>query len=175
MCCIISCCYFVQAGFIVDKIELVPRPTILPAGTGMRGWMSTFTQAFLNALPEDPSCRRESSLSFLAEYRSVFLPLQSSLSRIPTLHPSFPLRLPRPSSPPLPPIPHPLYSPRLPRPRSRPLFPPPCRPPSPPTPPPVTLPYPLSPPPPSLLSTHVIYFAVALCSARSSALCDAFV
>eukprot|EP00904_Undaria_pinnatifida_P014077 jgi/Undpi1/97/HiC_scaffold_1.g00097.m1 len=45
------------AGFIVDKIELVPRPTILPAGTGMRGWMSTFTQAFLNALPEDPSCR----------------------------------------------------------------------------------------------------------------------
>lgn len=44
-----------QAGFIVDDVWLVPRPTILPAGTGMRGWLSTFTQAFLNAIPEDSS------------------------------------------------------------------------------------------------------------------------
>lgn len=44
-----------KAGFIVDDVALVPRPTILPAGTGMRGWLSTFTQAFLNALPEDSS------------------------------------------------------------------------------------------------------------------------
>ncbi|CAN0419351.1 unnamed protein product, partial [Hapterophycus canaliculatus] len=43
------------AGFIVDDVWLVPRPTILPAGTGMRGWLSTFTQAFLNAIPEETS------------------------------------------------------------------------------------------------------------------------
>ncbi|CAM9433713.1 unnamed protein product [Sphacelaria rigidula] len=48
-----------EAGFIVDDVALVPRPTILPAGTGMRGWLSTFTLAFINAIPlqesEDPS------------------------------------------------------------------------------------------------------------------------
>lgn len=44
-----------QAGFIVDDVWLVPRPTVLPAGTGMRGWLSTFTQAFLNAIPEESS------------------------------------------------------------------------------------------------------------------------
>lgn len=50
-----------KAGFIVDDVRLVPRPTILPAGTGMRGWLSTFTQAFLNAIPEDSSSARENT------------------------------------------------------------------------------------------------------------------
>eukprot|EP00904_Undaria_pinnatifida_P001222 jgi/Undpi1/110/HiC_scaffold_1.g00110.m1 len=44
------------AGFIVDNIELVPGSAILPAGTGMKGVLSIFTQAFLSALPQDPSC-----------------------------------------------------------------------------------------------------------------------
>lgn len=51
--------YIGQAGFVVDEVWLVPRPTILPAGTGMRGWLSTFTQAFLNAIPEDSSSESE--------------------------------------------------------------------------------------------------------------------
>lgn len=55
--CVTAACF--QAGFIVDDVALVPRPTILPAGTGMRGWLSTFTLAFINAIPlqesEDPS------------------------------------------------------------------------------------------------------------------------
>lgn len=42
-----------QAGFIVDDIALVPRPTLLPAGTGMRGWLATFTRSFLNAVPPE--------------------------------------------------------------------------------------------------------------------------
>ncbi|CAN0000408.1 unnamed protein product [Ectocarpus sp. 4 AP-2014] len=46
------------AGFIVDDVWLVPRPTVLPAGTGMRGWLSTFTKAFLNAIPEEASSKR---------------------------------------------------------------------------------------------------------------------
>ncbi|CAN0183911.1 unnamed protein product [Ectocarpus sp. 6 AP-2014] len=46
------------AGFIVDDVWLVPRPTVLPAGTGMRGWLSTFTKAFLNAIPEEASSNR---------------------------------------------------------------------------------------------------------------------
>ncbi len=54
-----SCLVFGQAGFIVDDVWLVPRPTVLPAGTGMRGWLSTFTQAFLNAIPEDNPGGRE--------------------------------------------------------------------------------------------------------------------
>lgn len=54
---------FFQAGFIVDDIVLVPRPTILPAGTGMRGWLSMFTRAFWSALPKEPSNNGEISIS----------------------------------------------------------------------------------------------------------------
>jgi trans-aconitate methyltransferase len=38
------------AGFRVDTIILVPRPTPLP--TGMAGWLATFANPFLAALPE---------------------------------------------------------------------------------------------------------------------------
>ncbi len=39
-----------HAGFHVDLIELVPRPTILP--TDMRGWLETFAGQFFNILPQ---------------------------------------------------------------------------------------------------------------------------
>ena len=39
-----------RAGFRVDYIALIPRPTPLP--TGMRGWLETFAIPFTNALPE---------------------------------------------------------------------------------------------------------------------------
>lgn len=38
------------AGFRVESIALVPRPTSLP--TGMAGWLATFANPFLAALPE---------------------------------------------------------------------------------------------------------------------------
>ena len=37
------------AGFLVDYVALIPRPTPLP--TGMRGWLSTFANRFCDALP----------------------------------------------------------------------------------------------------------------------------
>jgi len=39
-----------RAGFRVDHIALIPRPTPLP--TGMRGWLETFAIPFTKALPE---------------------------------------------------------------------------------------------------------------------------
>ncbi|KPQ24745.1 MAG: ArsR family transcriptional regulator [Halomonas sp. HL-48] len=39
------------AGFKVDSIELIPRPTPLP--TGMSGWIDTFATPFLHGLEED--------------------------------------------------------------------------------------------------------------------------
>lgn len=39
-----------SAGFSVDSIELIPRPTQLP--TDMRGWIKTFGMPFLQRLPE---------------------------------------------------------------------------------------------------------------------------
>ncbi|CAD7702013.1 unnamed protein product [Ostreobium quekettii] len=39
-----------QQNFMVDFIELVPRPTVLP--TDVRGWIGTFAHSFLQALPE---------------------------------------------------------------------------------------------------------------------------
>jgi trans-aconitate methyltransferase len=39
-----------RAGFQIDYIALIPRPTPLP--TGMRGWMETFAIPFTNVLPE---------------------------------------------------------------------------------------------------------------------------
>ena len=40
-----------RAGFKVDYIELIPRPTPLP--TNMGGWIELFAQPFLNRLPAD--------------------------------------------------------------------------------------------------------------------------
>jgi len=39
-----------RAGFSVEYIALVPRPTQLP--TGMRGWLETFAIPFMKSLPE---------------------------------------------------------------------------------------------------------------------------
>lgn len=39
------------AGFTVDSIELVPRPTRLP--TGMANWLATFANPFLHGLDEE--------------------------------------------------------------------------------------------------------------------------
>ena len=39
-----------RAGFSVDSIELIPRPTILP--TDMRGWLETFAGPFFQVLPQ---------------------------------------------------------------------------------------------------------------------------
>lgn len=41
----------VRAGFVVDYIELISRPTPLP--TAMEGWLETFGNPILNRLPED--------------------------------------------------------------------------------------------------------------------------
>jgi trans-aconitate methyltransferase len=40
-----------RGGFIVDYIELIPRPTALP--TNMAGWLEVFAAGFLSRLPED--------------------------------------------------------------------------------------------------------------------------
>ena len=40
-----------RAGFQVQYIELIPRPTPLP--TGMRGWLETFAIPFICSVPED--------------------------------------------------------------------------------------------------------------------------
>jgi hypothetical protein len=40
-----------SAGFQVEYIELIPRPTPLP--TGMRAWLETFGIPFTKAVPED--------------------------------------------------------------------------------------------------------------------------
>ena len=39
-----------RAGFAVEYLALIPRPTPLP--TGMRGWLETFALPFTRALPE---------------------------------------------------------------------------------------------------------------------------
>jgi SAM-dependent methyltransferase len=39
-----------RAGFIVDYIELIPRPTPLP--TGLEGWLQTFGDPLFKQLPE---------------------------------------------------------------------------------------------------------------------------
>ena len=40
-----------RAGFVTESVQLIPRPTPLPAG--MRGWLETFANPFCAALPED--------------------------------------------------------------------------------------------------------------------------
>ena len=39
-----------RAGFTADNVQLIPRPTPLPAG--MRGWLETFANPYSAALPE---------------------------------------------------------------------------------------------------------------------------
>lgn len=39
-----------RAGFIAENVQLIPRPTPLPAG--MRGWLETFANPYSAALPE---------------------------------------------------------------------------------------------------------------------------
>ena len=41
-----------QHGFIVERMALIPRPTLLHAG-GMSGWIRTFRRGVLESLPED--------------------------------------------------------------------------------------------------------------------------
>jgi trans-aconitate methyltransferase len=52
-------------GFQVDRIELVPRPTLLP--TDMAGWLDTFARPFLRELPpEDAAAARDEAVDLLA-------------------------------------------------------------------------------------------------------------
>ena len=44
-----------EAGFEVQSIQLIPRPTPLP--TGMRGWLETFAIPFVRVLPQDKRAR----------------------------------------------------------------------------------------------------------------------
>jgi trans-aconitate methyltransferase len=39
-------------GFAVEEIQLIPRPTPLPA-SGMHGWLTTFRRGMLQAIPEE--------------------------------------------------------------------------------------------------------------------------
>ncbi len=47
-----------SAGFLVEEIALIPRPTKLPA-SGMRGWLETFRRGLLEQLPAE---RRETAI-----------------------------------------------------------------------------------------------------------------
>jgi hypothetical protein len=47
-----------SAGFLVDEITLIPRPTKLPE-SGMRGWLETFRRGLLEQLPSE---RREQAI-----------------------------------------------------------------------------------------------------------------
>jgi trans-aconitate methyltransferase len=38
------------AGFVVDEIAIIPRPTVLPSG--IEDWLDTFAEDFLGAVPE---------------------------------------------------------------------------------------------------------------------------
>ncbi len=52
------------AGFSVDSIDLIPRPTPLP--TGMKGWLETFAGLFYAALPEsEREAARDETLDLL--------------------------------------------------------------------------------------------------------------
>jgi trans-aconitate methyltransferase len=51
-----------RAGFRIDYIELIPRPTPLP--TGMRGWLETFAIPFTSSMPEN---KREAFLDGVTE------------------------------------------------------------------------------------------------------------
>src|SRR5258708_24065790 len=55
-----------RAGFRVDSIALIPRPTPLPGD--LTGWLETFAQSFLQGLPD--GARPE----YLQEVRAVLEP-----------------------------------------------------------------------------------------------------
>jgi trans-aconitate methyltransferase len=57
-----------RAGFIAESVQLIPRPTPLPAG--MRGWLETFANPFCAALSED---QREDFLDEVTEMLSPVL------------------------------------------------------------------------------------------------------
>ncbi len=46
------CAKLESAGFAVEEIALIPRPTPLPE-TGMRGWLETFRRGLLEQLPAE--------------------------------------------------------------------------------------------------------------------------
>jgi hypothetical protein len=56
-----------RAGFVPQSVQLIPRPTLLP--TGMRGWLDTFANPFLAALPRDERC------GFLDEVTTLLKPI----------------------------------------------------------------------------------------------------
>ncbi|CAM9130150.1 unnamed protein product [Choristocarpus tenellus] len=43
-------CMLEEAGFCVDEVMLIPRPTPLPLETGIHGWLKTFSKSFQSAL-----------------------------------------------------------------------------------------------------------------------------
>ncbi len=58
-----------RAGFVPQSIQLIPRPTPLP--TGMRGWLETFANPFLAALPRP----QEERGGFLDEVTALLKPV----------------------------------------------------------------------------------------------------
>lgn len=53
-----------RAGFVVESVELFPRPTVLP--TDMRGWLKTFAGPFFQALPpQDRSLALDEAVALL--------------------------------------------------------------------------------------------------------------
>ena len=55
-----------RLGFVVDYIELIPRPTDLPGDIG--GWLEVFAQPFIKSVPSDQKLR------FLDEVRAALEP-----------------------------------------------------------------------------------------------------
>jgi trans-aconitate methyltransferase len=53
-----------EAGFHVEEIALIPRPTALPQ-SGMRGWLETFRRGLLDRLPQE---HRESAIEGAIAY-----------------------------------------------------------------------------------------------------------
>src|SRR5713226_519699 len=51
------------AGFTVEEIAIVPRPTILP--TGVEAWLNTFAEDFLGAVPEPDRLHARSEVADL--------------------------------------------------------------------------------------------------------------
>lgn len=64
-----------ERGFRIDTIACFPRPTPLPAGTGIRGWLETFAASFTSALPP------ESRPAFFDEVENLLAPALRSPER----------------------------------------------------------------------------------------------
>jgi hypothetical protein len=52
-----------DAGFSVEEIRIVPRPTALP--TSIEAWLDTFAEALLGALPEPDRSRARAEVADL--------------------------------------------------------------------------------------------------------------